>query len=246
MAIDLIKRNQCHNFIIVEKSSSVGGTWHDNKYPGCCCDVWSMLYSYSFEQNPDWTREYPGQEEILVCVPTISFLPWLCLTLLQDYLRNVARKYNLYKYIRFNTSVESATWDDSKNRWKVDVNVTGGKDAEFNPAYSIECDFLVSAVGQLTQPQYPDIEVWASSVTVRVTFITREKKLIKIRCYCCSNYSRDLATNILIDNLPTNSKLGHSTSRWARQRLQTRSTALPSPSSLAHPSQHDGLSRVFL
>lgn len=158
MAIDLIKRNQCHNFIIVEKSSSVGGTWHDNKYPGCCCDVWSMLYSYSFEQNPDWTREYPGQEEILVCVPTISFLPWLCLTLLQDYLRNVARKYNLYKYIRFNTSVESATWDDSKNRWKVDVNVTGGKDAEFNPAYSIECDFLVSAVGQLNQPQYPEIE----------------------------------------------------------------------------------------
>ncbi|RYN39680.1 Baeyer-Villiger monooxygenase [Alternaria arborescens] len=140
MAIDLIKRNQCHNFIIVEKSSSVGGTWHDNKYPGCCCDVWSMLYSYSFEQNPDWTREYPGQEEIL------------------DYLRNVARKYNLYKYIRFNTSVESATWDDSKNRWKVDVNVTGGKDAEFNPAYSIECDFLVSAVGQLNQPQYPEIE----------------------------------------------------------------------------------------
>jgi len=78
--------------------------------------------------------------------------------LLQDYLRNVARKYNLYKYIRFNTSVEAATWDDSKNRWKVDVNVTGGKDAEFNPAYSIECDFLVSAVGQLNQPQYPDIE----------------------------------------------------------------------------------------
>ncbi|KAF1847357.1 flavin-binding monooxygenase-like protein [Cucurbitaria berberidis CBS 394.84] len=140
MAIDLIKRNQCHNFIIVEKSSSVGGTWHDNKYPGCCCDIWSMLYSYSFEQNPDWTREYPGQEEIL------------------DYLRNVARKYNLYKYIRFNTSVESATWDDSKNRWKVDVTITGGKDAEFNPAYSIECDFLVSAVGQLNQPRYPDID----------------------------------------------------------------------------------------
>ncbi|KAF1939657.1 flavin-binding monooxygenase-like protein [Clathrospora elynae] len=140
MAIDLIKRNQCHNFIIVEKSSSVGGTWHDNKYPGCCCDVWSMLYSYSFEQNPDWTREYPGQEEIL------------------GYLRNVACKYNLYKYIRFNTSVDAATWDDSKNRWKIDVKVTGGKDAEFNPAYSIECDFLVSAVGQLNQPRYPDIE----------------------------------------------------------------------------------------
>ena len=68
MAIDLIRRNKCHNFIIVEKSSSIGGTWHDNRYPGCCCDVWSLLYSYSFEQNPDWTREYPGQEEILVSV----------------------------------------------------------------------------------------------------------------------------------------------------------------------------------
>lgn len=140
MAIDLIKRNQCHNFIIVEKSSSVGGTWYDNKYPGACCDIYSILYSYSFEQNPDWTREYPGQEEIL------------------DYLRNVARKYNLYKYIRFNTSVDAATWDDSKNRWKVDVKVTGGKDAEFNPEYSIECDYLISAVGQLNQPRYPDIE----------------------------------------------------------------------------------------
>lgn len=38
MAIDLIKQNKCHNFIIVEKSSGVGGTWYDNKYPGCCCD----------------------------------------------------------------------------------------------------------------------------------------------------------------------------------------------------------------
>jgi len=70
----------------------------------------------------------------------------------------VAQKYGLYKHIRFNTSVEAATWDDSKNRWKVDVKVTGEKDAEFNPAYSIDCDFLVSAVGQLNQPSYPDIE----------------------------------------------------------------------------------------
>ncbi|KAH8719282.1 flavin-binding monooxygenase-like protein [Phaeosphaeriaceae sp. PMI808] len=140
MAIDLLKRNSLQNFIILEKSSSIGGTWHDNKYPGCCCDIWSMLYSYSFEQNPNWTREYPGQEEIL------------------DYLRNVAQKYQLYKYIRFNTSVEEAHWDDEKRRWKVDVKVTGEKDAEFNPAYSIDCDFLVSAVGQLNQPRYPEIE----------------------------------------------------------------------------------------
>ncbi|KAJ4984098.1 hypothetical protein SVAN01_10386 [Stagonosporopsis vannaccii] len=140
MAIDLIKRNKCHNFIILEKSTSFGGTWHDNKYPGCCCDVWSALYSFSFEQNPDWTREYPGQEEIL------------------EYLRNVANKYGLYKYVRFNTAVESATWDDDAAKWKINVKVTGGKAAEFSEAYAIESDFLVSAVGQLNQPRYPDIE----------------------------------------------------------------------------------------
>ncbi|KAJ8105299.1 hypothetical protein OPT61_g10263 [Boeremia exigua] len=91
-------------------------------------------------ENPDWTRAYPGQEEIL------------------EYLRNVASKYNLYKYIRFNSAVESAAWDDDSKRWKVDVKVTGGKDAEFSSAYSIETDFLVSAVGQLNQPRYPKIE----------------------------------------------------------------------------------------
>lgn len=69
----------------------------------------------------------------------------------------MANKYQLYKYIRFNTAVEAATWDDEKKRWKVDVKVTGGKDAEFSPSYSIESDFLVSAVGQLNQPRYPDI-----------------------------------------------------------------------------------------
>jgi len=79
-AIDLIKRNKCKNFVIIEKSGGIGGmsfpylmildgegkgdlipedsgTWHDNKYPGCCCDVWSQLYSYSFAQNPVRKRE---------------------------------------------------------------------------------------------------------------------------------------------------------------------------------------------
>lgn len=69
----------------------------------------------------------------------------------------MANKYQLYKYIRFNSAVEAATWDDEKKKWKVDVKVTGGKDAEFSPSYSIESDFLVSAVGQLNQPRYPDI-----------------------------------------------------------------------------------------
>ncbi|ETN37694.1 uncharacterized protein HMPREF1541_07317 [Cyphellophora europaea CBS 101466] len=139
-AIDLLTRNRCQNFIILEKSAGLGGTWRDNKYPGCCCDVWSHLYSYSFEQNPAWTREYPGQEEIL------------------EYLLGVAHKYELYRYIRFNSAVEEARWDEIENKWKVDVEVQGGKDAEFGSHYTITSDFLVSAVGQLNVPRLPDIE----------------------------------------------------------------------------------------
>lgn len=140
-AIDLIKRNNCRNFTIVERSAGLGGTWHDNKYPGCCCDVWSTLYSYSFAQNSDWTREYPGQEEIL------------------SYLMGVAQEYNLYQHIRFNTTVEEARWDDELLKWRTKVTMpSGSKEAEFNPEYEIKSDFLVSAVGQLNQPQWPKVE----------------------------------------------------------------------------------------
>ncbi|KAJ6036353.1 hypothetical protein N7540_000632 [Penicillium herquei] len=139
MAIDLIKKNQCRNFVILEKSSNVGGTWNDNKYPGCCCDIWSILYSYSFEQNSSWSKEYPGQEEIYA------------------YLVGVAEKYGLYKHIRFNSTVEEARWDDIESKWKTTVKVSAGKDSEFVNSYIINSDFLISAIGQLNAPQEPNI-----------------------------------------------------------------------------------------
>ncbi|KAL5339466.1 hypothetical protein BJX70DRAFT_397667 [Aspergillus crustosus] len=139
MAIDLIKRNKCHNFIILEKSSGVGGTWHDNKYPGCCCDVTSILYSYSFEQYTKWSRMFPGQEELFV------------------YLTQVAEKYGLYTYIRFNSEVKEARWDDKEMKWKVAVEVSGDKDNQFTHSYALTSDFLISAVGQLNFPREPDI-----------------------------------------------------------------------------------------
>ena len=140
-AIDLVKQG-IQNFVILEKSGGVGGTWRDQKYPGCCCDVWSLLYSFSFEQNPDWTREYPGQEEIL------------------EYLIRTAAKYNLYRYIRFNTEVTEAKWDDSEKQWVLDCEVSGGsKDSEFGDGkYTMTSDFVVSAVGQLNQPKLPTFD----------------------------------------------------------------------------------------
>lgn len=87
----------------------------------------------------DWSREYPGQEELLA------------------YYQAVANKYNLYPHIRFNSTVESGVWDDETKKWKVRVTAAeGSKDAEFSPEYEIKCDFLVSGVGQLNQPRMPE------------------------------------------------------------------------------------------
>ncbi|KAL4883519.1 hypothetical protein BJY04DRAFT_226536 [Aspergillus karnatakaensis] len=138
IAIDLLRRNH-RNFVILEKGSAVGGTWNDNKYPGCACDVWSALYSYSFEQRSTWTREYPGQEEILT------------------YLTGIASKYGLYSHIRFNSAVEAAEWDEGNRLWKIDVKVSGVKDAQFQSAYELSANILIGAVGQLNLPRWPEI-----------------------------------------------------------------------------------------
>ena len=76
-----LKKIGFHNFTIVEKANEVGGTWRDNTYPGAACDVKSNLYSFSFEPNPNWTREYSKQEEILA------------------YIKNCVKKYDLEKHI---------------------------------------------------------------------------------------------------------------------------------------------------
>lgn len=100
-----------------------------------------MLYSYSFAQNPEWSREYPGQEEILT------------------YLMGVAQEYKLLQHFRFNTEVKDAVWDETEKKWKVQVKTaSGSKEAEYSPEYEIKTDFLVSAVGQLNVPRWPDVE----------------------------------------------------------------------------------------
>ncbi|GAE00243.1 monooxygenase [Paecilomyces variotii No. 5] len=138
-AIDMIRHNHSRDFIIVEKASEVGGTWNDNRYPGSCCDVASHLYSYSFEPNPLWTRDYPGQEEILA------------------YLIHVAERWGLYQHIRFNTEVVEAQWDEESHRWHIITTSSPQRDAEPVLQHILNADFLVSGVGQLNHPYFPPI-----------------------------------------------------------------------------------------
>ncbi|KAF3492389.1 uncharacterized protein GIQ15_01906 [Arthroderma uncinatum] len=141
VAIDLIKRNNCRDFVILEQSAGVGGTWHANTYPGCAVDLQSIVYSYSFAPNSNWSRDFPGQKEIM------------------SYLTRVAQEYSLYEHIRFCSTAESAVWDDELKKWNTSVTVAkGSKDAEATSNYTISSDFFVSAVGQLSQPRWPEIE----------------------------------------------------------------------------------------
>ncbi|MEV0477602.1 NAD(P)-binding protein, partial [Streptomyces prunicolor] len=78
-----LKEAGIDDFVILEKDSDVGGTWRDNTYPGAACDVPSVLYSYSFRQNPDWTRHFPSWDE------------------LHAYLRQVVDVYELGPHLRF-------------------------------------------------------------------------------------------------------------------------------------------------
>ena len=128
MAIQLTKDRR-DDFLLLEKATEVGGTWRDNTYPGCACDVPSHMYSYSFEQNPDWSRSFSGQPEI-----------W-------RYLRRLTDKYQLRRHIRFGVEVTGARWDEASNRWH--VSTSGG--AEYVSR------FLVAGVGALHIPNIPTL-----------------------------------------------------------------------------------------
>jgi cation diffusion facilitator CzcD-associated flavoprotein CzcO len=96
-----------HNIIILERSNEVGGTWRDNQYPGAACDIPSNLYSYSFVQNPDWSRSFSGSQEIL------------------NYIHGIVEKFDLKPLIRFGQDVRSLTFDEKKGEWY--AGTVGGK-----------------------------------------------------------------------------------------------------------------------
>jgi cation diffusion facilitator CzcD-associated flavoprotein CzcO len=126
MTLQLLRRGFA-DVVVLEKASSIGGTWRDNHYPGSGCDVPSHLYSYSFEPNPDWSRAFSEQPEIL------------------RYLEGVVRKHGVLERVRFDTEVLSAEYDETRSLWK--VTVSGGD--------TLEAEVLVSAVGQLNRPYLP-------------------------------------------------------------------------------------------
>ncbi len=123
-----LRREGVTDFVILERADAVGGTWRDNDYPGCACDVPSHLYSFSFAPNAAWPRAFSGQPHI------------------RAYLERVADTFGLRPHLRFNSEVLQARWNGEAAHWEL-LTASGERTA----------DVLISATGPLSDPKVPDI-----------------------------------------------------------------------------------------
>ncbi len=125
-----LKEKGISNFLLLEKATEVGGTWRENTYPGAECDVPSALYSYSFEPYADWEYKWSLQPQIL------------------SYIKQVAKKYDLYQHIHFNKEMAAAVWQEAEGVWAITT-----KDGS-----QYKSKIVVSAVGQLHHPSTPNFK----------------------------------------------------------------------------------------
>jgi cation diffusion facilitator CzcD-associated flavoprotein CzcO len=127
MAIQL-KRAGRDDFVVLERASDVGGTWHANTYPGCQCDIPSNLYSFSFARKSDWTTAYPMRDQIL------------------DYLHDCARRFGVEPHVELECELLDAAWDPGRGLWEIETS-----------SGHLSARVLVAAPGLLSEPCVPDL-----------------------------------------------------------------------------------------
>ncbi|KAL1885008.1 hypothetical protein Plec18167_001665 [Paecilomyces lecythidis] len=134
---------------VYEKDAGIGGTWWENRYPGCACDVPAHLYQFSWAPNPNWSAFFAPQKEI------------------QQYFNDVADQHNLWPYIKLSHKVVDAKWIEDRQVWQVKVVKTDGRDlvisspgiteGETESSWIEECDVFVNAGGFFNNWKWPDI-----------------------------------------------------------------------------------------
>ncbi|KAF2432170.1 FAD/NAD(P)-binding domain-containing protein [Tothia fuscella] len=97
-----------YELVCYEKNDTIDGTWFENRYPGCACDVPAHTYVYPFDPNPEWSGYYSYADEI------------------QRYLVNFSKRHDCEKYVQFNTEVMGATWDETDGLWKIELKRADG------------------------------------------------------------------------------------------------------------------------
>lgn len=125
-----LKEAGFNDITIFEKAAKVGGTWRDNSYPGCCCDVPVALYQFSFAPSLLWDHLFPRYNQV------------------QQYTEDLTDNFGLRPHLKLNEETKSAVWDDARAVWKLTTST--GKTYEANA--------IVAALGQLNRPQLPEIE----------------------------------------------------------------------------------------
>jgi len=124
-----LRRAGMHDFVILEQSDGLGGTWWDNRYPGAHVDVPAPLYAFSFAPNPNWRQRFASAPEI------------------QAYMQAVAREHGLVPHLRLQHRITRADFDAATGRWT--VQVAGRR--------TLRARFLVCSTGPLSQPRWPDL-----------------------------------------------------------------------------------------
>lgn len=128
-AIKLSKKG-ISNFVVLEKDNAIGGTWYGNTYPGAACDVPSHFYCYSFYPNPQWSRKFAPQNEIL------------------QYINDAADNFDVRKFVKLNKTVESFTFDERRGLWN--VSVKGGE--------VYQARHILNGMGGLHKPNIPNFQ----------------------------------------------------------------------------------------
>src|SRR5689334_2106470 len=127
MAIRL-KQEGFHDFVVLERGDDLGGTWRDNAYPGCQCDIASHLYSYSFAPNPDWSHGLSPRQEI------------------HAYLRDCAERFGVMPHLRLRHDATAIEWDEERRRWRIETS-----------AGSFDSKLVVQATGPMSSPRLPEV-----------------------------------------------------------------------------------------
>jgi cation diffusion facilitator CzcD-associated flavoprotein CzcO/acetyl esterase/lipase len=128
MGVQLRRAGQT-DFVILEKSQGMGGTWWDNRYPGAHVDVPAPLYSFSFAPNPRWRRRFASAPEI------------------HAYMESVARRFGVRPHMRLGHRVTEARFDEASGRWEIATEA----------GLRLRARFFVCSTGPLSQPCWPDI-----------------------------------------------------------------------------------------
>ena len=118
------------NFLVFDRNEKVGGVWHENKYPGCCCDTPVALYEFSFAPGMNWSHLFPRAAQV------------------QTYAQDIADSFQITSHLRLGDGVKSAIWDEANHSWH--LTTESGKKFEANA--------IIAAMGQLNRPAFPEIE----------------------------------------------------------------------------------------